>query len=224
MKWISPKRVQSQRSKSHYDTWLLTSEPLFFFFFFLMQDDWKTLSKRFKWVWLTCQIDPSLSFLLLLWICSWKMLPCRHFKFCTSRVLSYHNFINRRFLRKLTSCVGLKGGEYDNMPWCSNCILTSTSDQFLRHISCRIEFRQHPGELRVTQSTHGTMFVSSLCLYLETGKVCRSKSLRKAALIPSSVASTWDGCKWTNGNQSPFIPPSLHRLPQTKAERCSAGS
>lgn len=47
----------------------------------------------------------------------WKMLECRHFKFCTSGMLSYHKFINRHFFRKLTNCVGFKRGEYDNTSW-----------------------------------------------------------------------------------------------------------
>lgn len=68
------------------------------------------------------------------------------------------------------------------------------------------------------------MCVSGLCLYLETGKVCRSKSLRKAALIPSCAASTWDGCKWKSAFFFSFLFFLLGWRPQTKGERCPAGS
>lgn len=194
-----------------------------------MRDDWKTFSKRFKWK----QFDWCVKLILLF-----------HFRFCFGFALGkcYHADTSNSaplgcYLITIL-LIGVSSGSFQVVLVLRGVSVTTCRDvrtafshqhqMFLRHISCRIEFCQHPGELHVTQSTHATMcvcmFVSRLCLYLETGKVCRSKSLRKAALIPSSVASTWDGCKWTNGNQSPFIPPSVHRLPQTKGERCSAGS
>lgn len=172
-----------------------------------------------KTVWLTYQTDASLLFLQFLsafdclFFC--KMLQCRHFKFCTSGMLSYHNFINRRFFRKLTSCVSFKGGEYDNVPWCLNHSFTLTSVVFKPHFSLCQMLSKARGSwwaqsnsvtVRYPAVPRVCMCVSSLCLYLETGKVCRSKSLRKAALIPSCVASTWNGCKWTNGNQPLFFP------------------
>lgn len=41
------------------------------------------------------------------------MFQSRHFKLATCSVISYHNLINRRFLRKLARCVTLESGECD---------------------------------------------------------------------------------------------------------------
>lgn len=147
-----------------------------------------------------------------------KMLQCRHFKFCTSGMLSYHNFINRRFFRTLTSCVSFKGGEYDNIPWCLNHSFTLTSVVLKPHfLLCQMLSKARGSwwaqsnavTVRYPAVPRVCMCVSSLCVYLETGKVCRSKSLRKAALIPSCVASTrrLQMDKWKS---APFFSPSLY--------------
>lgn len=100
-----------------------TSEQLCFHWKMIKQ----TFSERWKWR----QFDwPAIKlmhlfnfcFMFVFVLCSakteasfWNMLECRHFKFCTSGVLPYHKFINRHFFQKLTNCVSLKRGEYDNI-------------------------------------------------------------------------------------------------------------
>lgn len=102
-----------------------------------------------------------------------------------------------------------------SLKWCLNHSFTLTSVVFKPHFSLCQMLSKARGSwwaqsnsvtVRYPAVPRVCMCVSSLCLYLETGKVCRSKSLRKAALIPSCVASTWNGCKWTNGNQPLFFP------------------
>lgn len=130
------------------------------------------------------------------------MLECKHFHFCTPGVLSYCSLINRHFLQKPTSWAPLKGGKTTRQLTLTSVVCFATSCCF----KCRHE---HKGtsELRLTPQgilphhVHVCVCTSCLCWNLETGKVCRSKSLGKAALIRSRVKRPRDICKWTKENR-----------------------
>lgn len=193
-----------------------------FLLFFLRRKRWY-LGKGFQGS--RCELPPTGSPRgLSPWHLGWRMFQSRHFKLATCSVISYHNLISRRFLRKLARCVTLESGECDKR-----------ARRILRLCAlspCQSVARENPWAWR----DHCTLCPSGLplhhvraCLWAASVCIWRPEKYADPNLWwrPNPLLCSHPHETGVNGQMEAFFffsPSPLQPLTHTKGERCWAGS